>query len=85
MKKGAGYPLQYFCLENSTDRGAWWVTVHRVTKTQTPLSNYFKKMVMILGDGAFGRGLGQEGKDITKEISALVKESQQSSLIHSTM
>jgi len=35
-------------------------------------------MVMILGDGAFGRGLGQEGKDITKEISALVKESQQS-------
>jgi len=42
-------------------------------------------MVMILGDGAFGRGLGQEGKDITKEISALVKESQQSSLIRSTM
>ena len=54
MKKGAGYPLQYFCLENSTDRGAWWVTVHRVTKTQTPLSNYFKKMVMILGDGKDG-------------------------------
>ena len=26
-----GYPLQYFCLENSTDRGAWQATVHRDT------------------------------------------------------
>ena len=29
------YPLQYSCLENSTDRGAWWTTVHRVAKSQT--------------------------------------------------
>jgi len=35
-----GHPLQYSCLENSTDRGACWVTVHRVAKTQTWLSNY---------------------------------------------
>ena len=28
-------PLQYFCLENPMDRGAWWATVHRVTKSQT--------------------------------------------------
>ena len=28
-------PLQYTCLENSMDRGAWWATVHRVTKSQT--------------------------------------------------
>ena len=27
-----GDPLQYSCLENSMDRGAWWATVHRVTK-----------------------------------------------------
>ena len=27
-----GNPLQYSCLENPMDRGAWWVTVHRVTK-----------------------------------------------------
>ena len=26
--EGNGYPLQYFCLENSMDRGAWWATVH---------------------------------------------------------
>ena len=30
--KGNGYPLQYSCLENSRDRGAWWATVHGVTK-----------------------------------------------------
>ena len=30
-----GDPLQYSCLENSMDRGAWWATVHRVTKRQT--------------------------------------------------
>ena len=29
------YPLQYSCLENSMDRGAWWATVHGVTKSQT--------------------------------------------------
>ena len=28
-------PLQYSCLENPKDRGAWWATVHRVTKSQT--------------------------------------------------
>ena len=33
--EGNGYPLQYSCLENSMDRGAWWATVHGVTKSQT--------------------------------------------------
>ena len=32
---GNGNPLQYSCLENSTDRGAWWATVHGVAKSQT--------------------------------------------------
>ena len=30
-----GNPLQYSCLENPMDRGAWWATVHSVTKSQT--------------------------------------------------
>ena len=34
--EGSGNPLQYSCLENSMDRGAWWATVHGVTKGQTP-------------------------------------------------
>ena len=32
---GHGNPLQYSCLENPMDRGAWIAAVHRVTKTQT--------------------------------------------------
>ena len=34
-----GNPLQYSCLENPTDRGAWWATVHGVGKSQTRLSD----------------------------------------------
>ena len=34
---GYGNPLQYACLENPMDRGAWQATVHRVTKSQTRL------------------------------------------------
>ena len=30
-----GNPIQYSCLENPTDKGAWWATVHGVTKSQT--------------------------------------------------
>ena len=37
--EGNGYPLQYFCLENSIDRGAWQTTVHGLAKSQTWLSN----------------------------------------------
>ena len=32
---GHGHPLQYSCLENSMDRGAWQATFHKVTKSQT--------------------------------------------------
>ena len=41
--EGNGNPLQYFCLENSMDRGAWWVTVYRVTKSWTHLTEQLKK------------------------------------------
>ena len=34
---GHGNPLQYSCLENPMDSGAWWATVHGVTKSQTRL------------------------------------------------
>ena len=30
-----GNPLEYSCLENPTDRRAWWATVHRVAQSQT--------------------------------------------------
>ena len=34
---GEGNPLQYACLGNPMDRGAWWTAVHGVTKCQTGL------------------------------------------------
>ena len=37
--EGNGCPLQYSCLENPMDRGAWRVTVHGVTKSQAQLNN----------------------------------------------
>ena len=43
------YPLQYSCLENSTDRGAWWATVHEVAKSRTQLSNLAWMLVLFWG------------------------------------
>ena len=37
--EGHGIPLQYSCLKNPMDRGAWWTTVHEVAKSQTGLSD----------------------------------------------
>ena len=38
--EGNGNPLQYSCLENPMDGGAWQATVHVVTKSQTQLSDF---------------------------------------------
>ena len=38
--EGNGTPLQYSCLENPMDGGAWWAAVHGVAKSQTWLSNF---------------------------------------------
>ena len=39
-REGYGTPLQYSCLENPTDRGAWKTAVHGVTEGQTRLSDF---------------------------------------------
>ena len=38
--EGSGNPLQYSCLENPMDRGAWWAAVHGVAKSRTRLSDF---------------------------------------------
>ena len=38
--EGNGNPLQYSCLENPMDGGAWWATVHGVAKSRTRLSDF---------------------------------------------
>ena len=39
-KEGNGTPLQYSCLENPMDGGAWWAAVHAVAKSRTLLCNF---------------------------------------------
>ena len=35
LEGGHGNPLQYSCLDNTTDRGAWWTPVHSIAKSWT--------------------------------------------------
>ena len=46
--EGNGNPLQYSCLENPMDGGAWWATVHRVTKSWTQLSDFTFTFIFVL-------------------------------------
>ena len=39
-REGNGTPLQYSCLENPMDGGAWWVVVHGVVRSQTQMSDF---------------------------------------------
>ena len=40
FREGNGTPLQYSCLENPMDGGAWWAAVHGVAKSRTRLSDF---------------------------------------------
>ena len=44
--EGNGNPLQYSCQENPMDQGAWWATVHGVTKGRTQLSDFTSSMYL---------------------------------------
>ena len=43
--EGNSNPLQYSCLENLMDRGAWWATVHSITKRRTQLSIHMSDLL----------------------------------------
>ena len=51
-REGNGNPLQYSCLENPMDGGAWWATVHRVAKSRTWLTD-LTNLSLHLGDKIF--------------------------------
>ena len=40
IREGNGIPVQYFCLENPMDGGAWWAAVHGVSESRTRLSDF---------------------------------------------
>ena len=57
---GQGNPLQYSCLENPRDKGAWWAIVHRASKSHTCLkhlsthiSSVFSDSMIITYTGSF--------------------------------
>ena len=49
-EEGNGIPLQYSCLENPMDRGAWWAAVHGVAKSQTQLSDFTFTSLSCIGE-----------------------------------
>ena len=50
--EGNGTPLQYSCLENPMDGGAWWAAVHGVTKNWTRLRDFtFHFLLLCIGEG----------------------------------
>ena len=55
--EGNGNPLQCSCLENPMDGGAWWATVHGVTKSRTRLSDFtftfFYELLAVKANGQF--------------------------------
>ena len=61
---GQGNPLQYSCLENPMDGGAWWVTVHRVAKSRTGLKRLSRAQhgrVLAAALGIFNHHCGMRG------------------------
>ena len=48
LEKENGNPVQYSCLENPMDGGAWWATVHGVAKSWTQLSKRLNLVTLIL-------------------------------------
>jgi len=59
--EGNGNPLQYSCLENPMDRGAWWTTAHMIAKSRTQLSDFTHFTDMI--KGSVSPGLVGDAKD----------------------
>ena len=55
--EGNGNPLQYSCLENPMDRGAWRATVHRVIKSQTPLNMHARISLKTLSPDTATQGI----------------------------
>ena len=54
-----GSKLQYSCLENPMDRGAWWATVHGVTKSRTRLKQLSMSIIKLCGRGRGWEDLGE--------------------------
>ena len=69
--EGHGNLLQYSCLENPMDRGAWWTTVHKVANSQ----RWLKRLSM--------RAKGQQGQEsVWPESNVLIRREQWPAINH---
>ena len=66
--EGNGNPLQYSCLENPMDRGAWWATVHGVAKSRTRLSDFAFILLLHLGFSSLQEDLETFSSQYTREV-----------------
>ena len=55
--EGNGTPLQYSCLENPMDGGAWWAAVHGVTRSWTQLKRLSTSKVLFLKNPKLSTGM----------------------------
>ena len=69
--KGNGKPLQYSCLENPVDGGAWLATVHGVAKSRARLSNYHWQWEELFPGLWEDLGMGRGGDRTNQLISCL--------------
>ena len=69
--EGNGNPLQYSCLENPMDWGAWWATVHRVSKSWIRLSDFIFTFLLFRRKAMTNLDSILKSKDIT--LPTLVK------------
>ena len=67
--EGNGNPLQYSCLENPMDRGAWWATVHGVAKSRTRLSDFTFILLLHLGFSSLQEDLETFSSQYTREVA----------------
>ena len=58
--EGTGTPLQYSCLENPMDKGAWWAAVHGVAKSRTRLSDFTFTFHFHFSLSCIGEGNGNQ-------------------------
>ena len=70
--KGNGNLLQYYCLENPMDRGAWKATVHGIAKSQTRLSDF----TSLTNKASGGEGIPVELFQIQKDNAVKVQVAQ---------
>ena len=76
---GKGSPLQYSCLENSMEKGAWWATVQGPTKSQTWLSywTHISYLQRWLGEWISALSFGEINKVSNIKLESVIKDSVQ--------